>query len=182
MSDPTLTELGRDECLALLGTSIVGQLALTRRGLPTVVPARFVLEGECVLIHVTTGLDPVPWIDGQVVTLQVCEFDDDQRSGWSVSVTGAAHGTPDLRRRGTSPTHRGSPAVEAISSRSARMSSSVNNSARGTNLPRKRTRDRHHLGELPYASGSRRRRSRGAVDDWAASGSDHGTAGDGQQW
>jgi hypothetical protein len=96
MSDLALRDLSHAECLALLRTANLGHLGLTRRALPAVVPAHYLLTQDRVLIHVSTGIDPVPWVDGEIVTLHVSAFNDDQRDGWSVSVTGAGHGTPDL--------------------------------------------------------------------------------------
>ena len=96
MNDVAVTELSRAECLALLATSDLGQLALTRRALPKVVPAHYVVRDDHVVVHISTGLDKTPWVDGEVVSLHVFAFADDQRYGWSVSVTGAAHGTPAM--------------------------------------------------------------------------------------
>jgi nitroimidazol reductase NimA-like FMN-containing flavoprotein (pyridoxamine 5'-phosphate oxidase superfamily) len=95
MSQVTLRELSRTDCLALLRTTNLGSVALTRRALPAVVSARYLVHDDRVLVHMSTGLDRVPWIDGEVVALHVSAFDDDSRYGWSVSVTGAAHGTPN---------------------------------------------------------------------------------------
>ena len=64
--------------------------------MPWAVPARYVVEQDRVLIHAFTGPEPVPWHDGDVVTLHAGAFDRDQRRGWSVSITGRAHGTPNL--------------------------------------------------------------------------------------
>jgi uncharacterized protein len=88
--------LTRTECLALLGTTEFGHLTLTRRALPMVVPAHYVLDGERVLIHASTGGKPDLWRDGEIVALHVDAFDVDQRAGWSVSVTGAAREAANL--------------------------------------------------------------------------------------
>jgi len=96
MNDLSVTELSRTECLALLATSDLGQLALTRRALPKVVPAHYVVRDDHVVVHISTGLDTTPWADGEIVALHVFAFSDDQRHGWSVSVTGIARGTPAL--------------------------------------------------------------------------------------
>ncbi len=93
MRDIAVRELDRAECLALLATTNVGRLALTRRALPMIVPAHYLLRNDHVVIHLSTGLDDVGWIDGEVVALQVSAFDDEHRHGWTVSVTGGAHGT-----------------------------------------------------------------------------------------
>ncbi len=96
VSDLGVNELHRSECLALLATTNLGQLALTRRALPAVIPANYVVYRDRILIHASPGFDAVPWNDGEIVALHVSVFDADQRVGWSVSVTGVAHGTPDL--------------------------------------------------------------------------------------
>lgn len=98
MTDLAVRELDRTECLALLATTNLGRLALTRRALPMIVPARYVVSDERAVIHLSTGLDHVAWLDGEVVALQVSAFDETQTYGWSVCVTGAAHGTPDPGR------------------------------------------------------------------------------------
>jgi uncharacterized protein len=105
--DPDLVDgvtsagLGRIDCLALLATTEFGHLTLTRRALPTVVPAHYVLADDHVLIHASTGGDPDLWRDGEVVALHVDAFDADRRTGWSVSVTGAAHGPASFVEVGT---------------------------------------------------------------------------------
>jgi uncharacterized protein len=95
MTDLAVRELDRDECLALLATTNLGRLALTRRALPTIVPARYLVNDERAVIHLSTGLNHVAWLDGEVVALQVSAFDETQTYGWTVFITGAAHGMPD---------------------------------------------------------------------------------------
>jgi hypothetical protein len=95
--------LSRIECLALLGTTEFGHLTLTRRALPMVVPAHYVLDGDRVLIHASTGGYPDLWRVGEIVALHVDAFDADQRAGWSVSVTGAAQAAPNLAGAGNFP-------------------------------------------------------------------------------
>jgi len=89
VDDIACTTLSRNECLALLATTEFGHLTLTRRALPTVVPAHYVLDRDRVVIHAATGGDPDLWRDGEIVALHVDAFDTDRRAGWSVSVTGA---------------------------------------------------------------------------------------------
>ena len=88
--------LDRLESLDLLALGNVGQLVVTRDALPAAMPARYLVEEDRVLIHVFNSPDRVSWRDGDVVTLHVTTFDADQCQGWSVSVTGRAHGTPNL--------------------------------------------------------------------------------------
>ena len=96
MDDLAVNELNRSECLALLAMTNLGQLALTRRALPAVIPAHYVVYRDRILIHASAALEPVPRNDGEIVALHASAFDADQRVGWSVSVTGVAHGRPDL--------------------------------------------------------------------------------------
>ena len=88
--------LTRTECLELVGTTEFGHLTFTRRALPVVVPAHYVLDGDRVQIHASTGGNPDLWRDGEIVALHVDAFDADQRAGWSVSVTGAAQAAANL--------------------------------------------------------------------------------------
>jgi hypothetical protein len=82
--------LSRTDCLALVATKNFGHLALTRRALPTVVPAHYLLHNDHILIHALTGGHPNSWKDGEIVALHVDAFEPDLRAGWSVSLTGAA--------------------------------------------------------------------------------------------
>ena len=59
MDDFTDGALSRTECMALLATAQFGHLALTRQALPTVVPAYYVVDEDRVVIHASSGLDPV---------------------------------------------------------------------------------------------------------------------------
>jgi nitroimidazol reductase NimA-like FMN-containing flavoprotein (pyridoxamine 5'-phosphate oxidase superfamily) len=52
MTDLAVRELDRDECLALLATTNLGRLALTRRAPPMIVPARYLVHDERVIIHI----------------------------------------------------------------------------------------------------------------------------------
>src|SRR5947207_7657561 len=96
MSNVMYQRLDRLESLDLLALGNLGQLVVTREALPAAMPARYVVEQDRVLIHVFNTAERVSWRDGDVVTLHVAAFDADQRHGWSVSVTGRAHGTPNL--------------------------------------------------------------------------------------
>ena len=103
MSERALRDLSRGECFDLLRTTNVGQLVMTRHALPAAVPAHYLMHEDCVLIHIATAIEPSHWRDGDVVALHVSVFDADQRAGWTVSVTGRAHGTPELPATHDSP-------------------------------------------------------------------------------
>jgi len=84
----TPCELSEAECIALLGTTNFGQLALTRGALPTVVPVHFVAHAGEVVVHFVDPDDRVPWLDGDIAALHACVFVDDGSAGWRVCVTG----------------------------------------------------------------------------------------------
>jgi hypothetical protein len=96
--------LSRGDSLDMLALGNLGTLMFTRHALHAAVPARYVVERDRVLLPVMATTDTAPWRDGEVLTLQVSTFDSDQRRGWSVSVTGRAHGTPELGSSGERPT------------------------------------------------------------------------------
>jgi hypothetical protein len=96
MTSAGYEHLGRGESLDTLALANMGQLIVTRAAVSVAVPARYLVEGDRVLIHVLGGPEPVSWRDGEVMTLQASAFDAEQRHGWNVAVTGRAHGTPSL--------------------------------------------------------------------------------------
>jgi hypothetical protein len=104
MTSVSSERLSRGDSLDMVALGNVGQLIFTVDAVQAAVPARYVVEQDRVLIHVLATTGKVPWRDGDVVTLHVSAFDPDQRRGWSVSVTGRAHGTPDLGRTQERPT------------------------------------------------------------------------------
>lgn len=101
-TNATGVNLGREKCLALLASAEFGHLTLTRHALPTVVPSRYVVYEDRVLIHASTGGDTDVCQDGEVVTLHVDAFQADRTAGWSVSVTGAAHEPTEDERQSVS--------------------------------------------------------------------------------
>jgi nitroimidazol reductase NimA-like FMN-containing flavoprotein (pyridoxamine 5'-phosphate oxidase superfamily) len=122
--------LSRTECLALLATTEFGHLTLTRRALPTVVPAHYALHEDRVVIHAAMGGDPDLWRDGEIVALHVDAFDTDRRAGWSVSVTGAAQEQRTWSEPETSRVRPGCPAAPETSSPSPPTSYGANTSER----------------------------------------------------
>jgi nitroimidazol reductase NimA-like FMN-containing flavoprotein (pyridoxamine 5'-phosphate oxidase superfamily) len=83
--------LDRPECLRLLAKVPVGRVVYTRRALPAVLPVNFALDTDAsVLLRTSPDSDLVRAIDGVVVAFEADEFDTENRSGWSVVVTGRA--------------------------------------------------------------------------------------------
>jgi nitroimidazol reductase NimA-like FMN-containing flavoprotein (pyridoxamine 5'-phosphate oxidase superfamily) len=78
--------IDREECFQLLSKETVGRIGLSIRGLPAVVPVRFCLLDDHIVVH-TRDAKLIAAVKGQVVSFEV----DDLHaldSGWSVVVTG----------------------------------------------------------------------------------------------
>ncbi|MFI5570224.1 pyridoxamine 5'-phosphate oxidase family protein [Streptomyces sp. NPDC051740] len=83
--------LDRQECLRLLAGVPVGRVIYTRQALPAVLPVNFSLDTDAsVLLATSSGSDLVRAVDGAVVAFEADEFHAENRSGWSVIVTGRA--------------------------------------------------------------------------------------------
>lgn len=86
-----LEVIARAEAVALLETQQVGRLVYTRRALPAVIPVNYAVRGGAVLIWTGSTSSVGRAVRGAVVAFQVDSLDPARRSGWSVTVTGAAH-------------------------------------------------------------------------------------------
>jgi nitroimidazol reductase NimA-like FMN-containing flavoprotein (pyridoxamine 5'-phosphate oxidase superfamily) len=86
----THDSLDRSECKRLLGTATVGRLGVTVRGLPWVVPVRFVFDGARILVDV--GIDPAIAAAARdaVVGFEADDIDSVTHERWSVMATGFA--------------------------------------------------------------------------------------------
>ncbi|MFF4507344.1 pyridoxamine 5'-phosphate oxidase family protein [Streptomyces sp. NPDC001401] len=83
--------LDRRECLYLMAKVPVGRIVYTRHALPAVLPVNFSLDTDgSVLLRTSASSDLVRAINGVVVAFEADEFDAENRSGWSVVVTGRA--------------------------------------------------------------------------------------------
>lgn len=84
-------ELGRRECLRLLGRADIGRIVHTRHALPAVLPVNFSLDDDgAVLVRTAAGSELVRAVDGAVVAFEADEVDRVAEAGWSVVVTGTA--------------------------------------------------------------------------------------------
>lgn len=92
-----LAGLPRDECLRLLASQEVGRLAVVEGHQPLVFPVNYVLDGEAIVIRTATGTKLYAATRGPVA-FEVDEIDREQRTGWSVLVTGLAAEITDLDR------------------------------------------------------------------------------------
>jgi uncharacterized protein len=86
-----LEVLSRAEAVALLETQEVGRLVYTRRALPAVTPVNFAVRDDAVLIWTGADSSLGRALRGAVVAFQVDELDRAARSGWSVTIIGAAN-------------------------------------------------------------------------------------------
>ncbi|MFI6931566.1 pyridoxamine 5'-phosphate oxidase family protein [Streptomyces sp. NPDC050287] len=90
-SNDGFRELGRLECLRLLGKVPVGRIVYTRQALPAVLPVTFCLDGDDAVVLCTSATSElVRAVDGTVVAFEADEVDAAAHSGWSVVVTGPA--------------------------------------------------------------------------------------------
>jgi uncharacterized protein len=86
-----LQVLSRSECLELLADARLGRVILTSNALPTAMPVNFALDDDDIVFRSSPGMKLSAAEVGTVVAFEVDQFDSDQRTGWSVVVTGIAH-------------------------------------------------------------------------------------------
>ena len=80
--------LTRHECLALLGTRSFGRLGVSIEALPAILPVRFALLDERVLVRTVPGTKLDAAVAQSVVAFEVDDHADDGSWGWSVLVRG----------------------------------------------------------------------------------------------
>jgi nitroimidazol reductase NimA-like FMN-containing flavoprotein (pyridoxamine 5'-phosphate oxidase superfamily) len=82
--------LSAEECVALLRTKSVGRLGLSASSLPFVIPVRYVLDRDRILMRTGRDTQMASATDGAVVAFEVDEFAEGLDEGWSVLVQGFA--------------------------------------------------------------------------------------------
>jgi uncharacterized protein len=82
--------LDREECLRLLADAGTGRIALTVRALPTILPVRFVLDGERIVIRAGSRSTLAAATRSAVVAFEADGHDDEPPREWSVVATGVA--------------------------------------------------------------------------------------------
>jgi nitroimidazol reductase NimA-like FMN-containing flavoprotein (pyridoxamine 5'-phosphate oxidase superfamily) len=90
-----LEVLSREDCLDLLGTAILGRVAVTTQALPTIVPVNFRFDGTEILIRTGRGTKLDAATHNTVVAFEADEIEPARRAGWSVVVTGVAREVTD---------------------------------------------------------------------------------------
>ncbi|TDC97482.1 pyridoxamine 5'-phosphate oxidase family protein [Actinomadura sp. 7K507] len=96
-AQPVLEELGRADCMELLGQAGIGRVAFDDGEGPTVVPVNYAVDGNAVIFRtsVTGRLNRsllTSVAGGEVrAAFEVDRFDEASHEGWSVLLRGGAH-------------------------------------------------------------------------------------------
>lgn len=90
-----LRVLTREECLALLTTAEIGRIAISVKALPVILPVRFAMDDDQIVIstHHGTTLDAATC--GTVVAFETDGSTGGGEVGWSVHVNGIARHVTD---------------------------------------------------------------------------------------
>jgi uncharacterized protein len=83
----TFEELGRDECLTRMATQRLGRLGVVVDGVPLVLPMRFAMDGDTVVLQTNQGAK-VFHAPLNSVSFEVDHVDWEKGVGWSVLVQG----------------------------------------------------------------------------------------------
>jgi nitroimidazol reductase NimA-like FMN-containing flavoprotein (pyridoxamine 5'-phosphate oxidase superfamily) len=93
-----LTELGREECLRLLGGGLIGRVVFTESALPAAHPVTYLLDGGEVVFRTANGGKLAAATLHHIVAFQVDDVDPAARTGWSVLGVGEAYEVTDPAR------------------------------------------------------------------------------------
>lgn len=93
-----LTEIGEDECFALLKTQSLGRLAIVREGRPEIFPVNYAMDGHTVTIRTATGVK-LTYASLARVAFEAEDIDPVTREGWVVEVRGLAEDITDAGDR-----------------------------------------------------------------------------------
>ena len=85
-----LRVLTRDECLALLATAQIGRIAVSARALPLILPVRFAMDGDQIVISTRYGTTLDASTRDTVVAFEAEGPSSHSTVGWSVHVNGIA--------------------------------------------------------------------------------------------
>ncbi len=87
--------LSPPECVELLRSKTVGRIALSASSLPFVVPVRYVVDQDRILMRTGQHTRMAAATSDAVVAFEVDEFDQALDAGWSVMVQGLAREVAD---------------------------------------------------------------------------------------
>jgi uncharacterized protein len=77
-----------DTCLSRLAAQPVGRVAMAERGELVILPVNHVVVGMTIGFRTAAGTKLAQAVDGKAVGLEVDDFDQRSRTGWSVLVQG----------------------------------------------------------------------------------------------
>jgi len=93
-SGQVLSEIGEEECLALLAGQTLGRLAVIRDGRPEIFPVNYALDGRTITIRTASGAK-LSFGSFAHVAFEVEDIDPVTREGWVVEVRGFAEEITD---------------------------------------------------------------------------------------
>ncbi|WP_158550696.1 pyridoxamine 5'-phosphate oxidase family protein [Geodermatophilus sp. TF02-6] len=93
--DREVEVLAAADCERLLDTVRIGRLGYTLDAMPAIQPVSFRLHRSRVVIPVRAGSRLLPGRRGAVVAFEVDCFDEDTRTGWTVTVVGLSRSVTD---------------------------------------------------------------------------------------
>ncbi|MEU6036781.1 pyridoxamine 5'-phosphate oxidase family protein [Actinomadura sp. NPDC047616] len=90
-ADGGLQVIGTRECLDLMRSVPIGRIVFTDRALPAIQPVNFVLDADdSVIIRTVPGSKLAAATRGAIVAFEADDFDEADRTGWSVTLVGPA--------------------------------------------------------------------------------------------
>ncbi|HUF33338.1 MAG TPA: pyridoxamine 5'-phosphate oxidase family protein [Acidimicrobiales bacterium] len=91
-----LEVIERDECLRLLASRQVGRLGVVDGRRPLIFPVNYVVAGEEIVFRTDPGTKLTAALRANVA-LQIDEVNEEERTGWSVLVSGRAEEIDSFR-------------------------------------------------------------------------------------
>lgn len=85
-----LEVLSYDDCLERLRSRSVGRIALINAGSPTILPVAYTVAGNSIVFRSPVGSKLEAAENSQPIAFEIDDHDAEQRTGWSVLVTGVA--------------------------------------------------------------------------------------------
>jgi nitroimidazol reductase NimA-like FMN-containing flavoprotein (pyridoxamine 5'-phosphate oxidase superfamily) len=82
--------LSTDECLRMLGSTVVGRLAISIAGHPDIFPINYILDRGDVVFRTAEGTKLAAAVLGAGVAFEIDGFDAESGDAWSVLVKGRA--------------------------------------------------------------------------------------------
>jgi uncharacterized protein len=90
-----IRELNRAECRQLLGSSVMGRVAVCTLDGPVIIPVNYAMDGDAVVIR-TSSYSLLAAHAWDQVAFEIDETDPEMRRGWSVLVVGKGEPIDDV--------------------------------------------------------------------------------------